>query len=328
MARLQQLLRTLSVDDMNKLESNGSTGLHVACYQGHREVVELVLKKGVSRSIMNKYKCLPYEEAASDAIRQLFQRIPGNSRYVADSGRVEWLLVALNAPAMAARGIAAVPQHDAQPFASSVKQILDNYIKPHFRDVQNYDMLLRLFQTALRENDPKYLIKAYTAETGFYSKLNADMASETNVGETERKLFLGILAFDPCFERYRISGEAYRGMRLTEDDLKAYTEGQQVMTKSFLSATSDRNEAEFFVNRSDRQDIHGQSVKMGAICTYILRDKRSSLDIHHLSEYPREQEVLVFPYSVFTVTRVQKTAQPGENMRINIILTQRCTDQT
>jgi hypothetical protein len=313
---------------MNKLEPNGSTGLHVACFRGHREVVKLLLKKGVSRSIMNRYKCLPYEEAASDEIRQLFERIPGKERYVANSGRVEWLLVASNAHAMAARNIQAAQQYGAHQFEPYAKQIIDSYIEPHFRDVENYDELLGFFKMALREKDPRYLLKAYTAETGFYTKLNVDLASETDVGKLERQLYISILAFNPCFDRYRFSGEAYRGMRLTEDDLKEYAKGKQVMTKSFLSATTDKSEAEFFVGKIQRYNIHGQAVKMGVMCTYIIRDKRSSLDVHHISEYPKEKEVLIFPYSVFTVTNIQRSSQAYDDEKIDITLTQYYTGHT
>jgi hypothetical protein len=322
-AKLQELLRTLSVEEMNKLEPNGSTGLHVACFRGHQAVVKLLLKKGVSRRIMNRFKCLPYDEAASDEIRQLFERIPGKDRYVANSGRVEWVLVASNAYAMAARNIEATQQYaDDHQFESYGRQIMDNYIRPHFRDVENYQELLGFFKMALIEKDPRYLLKAYTAETGFYTKLNVDLASETDDGKLERKLYIAILTFNPRFDQYRFSGEAYRGMRLTEDDLRDYAIGKKVMTKSFLSATTDKNEAKYFVKKIERNNIHGQPVKIGVMCTYIIRDSRSSLDVHNISEYPKEKEVLIFPYAVFTVTNIHRSPQDHGDEQIDITLTQ------
>ncbi|CAF3879295.1 unnamed protein product, partial [Rotaria sp. Silwood1] len=238
-------------------------------------------------------------EAASNDIKQLFERIPGNTRYVANSGRVEWLLVAANAHAMAARNIEATRQYGVHPFEPYVKQIINNYIKPHFQDVEKYEELLGFFNMALTTRDPKYLLKAYTAETGFYTKLNIDLASDTDVGKLERQFYIGILAFNPCFDQFRFNGEAYRGMRLTEDDLREYAVNQKVMIKSFLSATIDKSEAEFFLGKIQRHNIHGQAVKMGVMCTYIIRDKWSSLNVEHISEYPKEKEVLIFPYSVF-----------------------------
>ncbi|CAF3679616.1 unnamed protein product [Rotaria socialis] len=321
-ATLRRLLQTLPVEEMNKLEPNGSTGLHVACFRGHQEIVKLLLEKGVSRSIVNRYRCLPYDEAASNDIKQLFERIPDDSRYVANSGRLEWLLVAANTKAMAARNIEAIKKYGTPQFEHYAKQIIDNYIKPHFRQVEKYEELLGFFNMAVTEKDPRYLIKAYTAETGFYTKLNVDLASETAVGKVERQIYLGILTFNPCFDKFRFSGEVYRGMRLTEDDLKEYGVNKKVMTKSFLSGTVDKNQTDYFLGKFKRKNIHGSEVKMGVICTYIILDKQCSLDLTHISEYPSEKEVLIFPYTVFTVTQIQSIAQNDGNATKHITLTQ------
>ena len=81
---LKKIIQTCTLGELDRLESNGSTVLHVACYRGHRDVVELLLNRGVNRSIMNRFQCLPYDEAASEEIKNLFERIPNNNRYVAD----------------------------------------------------------------------------------------------------------------------------------------------------------------------------------------------------------------------------------------------------
>jgi hypothetical protein len=310
---------------MNALESNGSTGLHVACFRGHRDIVKLLLEKGVSRTVINIFRCIPYEEAPSNEIRQLFERTPSNNRYVANSGRIEWLLVALNTTAMSARHIAALEQQyrqEAQQFEACVRQIIDNYIKTRFRDVEHYDELLGHFNAALRHRDPQYLLKAYTAETGFYTRLNGDLAGENDIGKRERQLYVSILAFHPDFDRYRFAAEAYRGMRLTDDDLRDYQVGAKVMTKSFLSATTDKDEAKSFVARIQRHNIHGQAVKRGVICTYIIRNRQSALDAHELSEYQNEKEILIFPYPVFAVTRIHGYPQTNADEYIEITLTQ------
>ena len=320
--KLRELLQTLSIGEMNNLEPNGSTGLHVACFRGHREIVKLLLEKGVSRRITNRFKCFPYQEAASIEIQQLFSLIPEQNRYVANSGRVEWLLLAPNTQATAARHLEALKQHENSPIRSATQRIIDKYIEPHFRDIQNYDELLRHFTMALEEEDPKYFVKAYTAETGFYSRLNVHLAEDHHVGRAERNLYVGILAFNPYFERYRFNGSVHRGMRLTEDELGAYQVGQTVMVKSFLSASTDRGRALNFINDSHRSNIHGTEVKMGVICTYIIQDRQNSLDVHALSEFSKEKEVLIFPYSVFTVDQICRGSESHPNQIIDIILTQ------
>ncbi|CAF2634740.1 unnamed protein product [Rotaria sp. Silwood2] len=42
--RVKQLLLTISYNDLNTLEPNGSTPLHAATYFGHTEIVHLLLQ--------------------------------------------------------------------------------------------------------------------------------------------------------------------------------------------------------------------------------------------------------------------------------------------
>ncbi len=72
---LQQLLPSMSLEEINKIESNGSTALHAACYYGHYDIVKLVLDAGASRSIRNrKYNLTPFDEA-NEQIKKLFYRV-------------------------------------------------------------------------------------------------------------------------------------------------------------------------------------------------------------------------------------------------------------
>ncbi|CAF2842767.1 unnamed protein product [Rotaria sp. Silwood2] len=87
--KVQELLRTMTLDDVDRLETNGSTGLHAASYYGHARIVKLLLKKGADRAIKNKYQCLPYDEAANDGIKELFLRVPNSNRLVSDTGAIE-----------------------------------------------------------------------------------------------------------------------------------------------------------------------------------------------------------------------------------------------
>ncbi|CAF4443569.1 unnamed protein product, partial [Didymodactylos carnosus] len=90
---VQKMLETITVDDIDQMEPNGSTALHVACYNGHIEIVQLLLDANADRSIMNKYKCLPFDEAATEEIKELFLRAPNSNRLVSNTGAIEWDLV-------------------------------------------------------------------------------------------------------------------------------------------------------------------------------------------------------------------------------------------
>lgn len=62
-------------DNLNQFESTvESTPLHAASYNGHKEIVQLLLNHHCDRSQVNGYGLTAYEEAANDQIRQLFKR--------------------------------------------------------------------------------------------------------------------------------------------------------------------------------------------------------------------------------------------------------------
>ncbi|CAF0984045.1 unnamed protein product [Adineta steineri] len=80
--KVKQLLPTISYEDLNRLESNGSTPLHAASYSGQVEIVRLLLhKRGCRRDRLNRHGLTAYEEAFSDDIRQLFHRPAGRNRF-------------------------------------------------------------------------------------------------------------------------------------------------------------------------------------------------------------------------------------------------------
>jgi ankyrin repeat protein len=69
---VKQLLKTIKPNEIDKIEPNGSTALHAACYHGHHQIVKLLLEAGADRAIPNKYKCLPFDEAKNEEIKKLF----------------------------------------------------------------------------------------------------------------------------------------------------------------------------------------------------------------------------------------------------------------
>ncbi|CAF1336790.1 unnamed protein product [Didymodactylos carnosus] len=86
---VQKMLETMTVDDIDKMEPNGSTALHVACYNGYIEIVKLLLVANADLSIMNRYKCLPFDEASTEEIKELFLRTPTSNRLVSNTGAIE-----------------------------------------------------------------------------------------------------------------------------------------------------------------------------------------------------------------------------------------------
>jgi hypothetical protein len=91
MEKVGTRLPTMSLADINRIEPNGSTALHAATYDGHKEIVKMLLERGASRSIQNKFCCVPYDEASTPEIKELFKRRVGNTRFIAGSGATEWI---------------------------------------------------------------------------------------------------------------------------------------------------------------------------------------------------------------------------------------------
>ncbi|CAF0955645.1 unnamed protein product [Didymodactylos carnosus] len=84
--KVRELLPTISYQDLNRLEPNGSTPLHAAVSAGHSNIVRLLLQEcGCRRDLVNPQGLTAYEEAVSDEIRQLFHRPDDRNRFCDDN---------------------------------------------------------------------------------------------------------------------------------------------------------------------------------------------------------------------------------------------------
>ena len=300
---VKSLVETMTPAQIDQLEPNGSTALHAACYYGHDEIVKLLLEKGASRSIKNKYDCTPYEEGKTDAIKELFSRENADDRFGGDADdSIDWIRVG----------------ELVDRYAKDIRKMLKNYaiqekkkknkIQVEMIDLGNYkdiDKIQRYFDQANTENDPIYLIKAYTAQTDFYRRLNRALATAYQLDptdENQRQLldFLHIICYHPRFKDNHFQGQTYRGMKMTEKDFLKYQIGENFMTKTLTSTSIDRNIAERFATKNE------DAMKRSCIFKYQIRKAHTALDIKQISIYPGEQEVLLTPFSVFQVINIQQ----------------------
>jgi len=187
------------------------------------------------------------------------------------------------------------------------------------RDIKGYNVIKSYFEEAITINDATLLLKSYTAETGFYTRLNVHLAGNTDEAKEERMFYVGIILYNPAFEKYSFIGVVSRGMRITEEDLVEYSVNSQIMTKSFLSISKDIYIASRFAFKQDEQrNIYGKEVKFSCICTYKIQNLRTALNIADISVYRYEEEVLFVPYSVFTVISFIKSKGEQQSDRINL----------
>jgi ankyrin repeat protein len=90
---VKKMLETLTQDEIDRIEPNGSTALHTAAFHDHADIVRLLLDRGADRAIQNKFQCLPFDEAADDETKELFLRISNTNRFVSNTGAIEWELI-------------------------------------------------------------------------------------------------------------------------------------------------------------------------------------------------------------------------------------------
>ncbi|CAF1095302.1 unnamed protein product [Didymodactylos carnosus] len=72
--KVKEYLITITEHEINRLEPNGSTALHAASYNGHDDIVRLLLDKGASTTLKNRYGYTAEQEARTGIIKGLFQQ--------------------------------------------------------------------------------------------------------------------------------------------------------------------------------------------------------------------------------------------------------------
>ena len=319
-------IQALSVREINRLETDGNTALHAASFHGHTEIVKLLLEYKANRNILNENSLTPCDAAKTREMKHLLKSFPesgtignGNNRFGQEEAAIEWLAVDENVIKRAAAYRQRI-RDLAENLPFSIEPIIQDYLEsqPELRDDGCLDEIIALFRQAARENDPTYIVKAYTAETPFYRSLNKELARTS-----QQVMNVAIYSLDPQFQRFwkthgriagiisqhekmkpcRFQGSCYRGMRISETELAKYQQGARVMNRSFLSATVEENIALRFA-----VDLEEDTDKLPVICKYKIRNRHTALDIAEMSCYPNEREILIAPYTVFTVVTITSRA--------------------
>ena len=318
--KVKRLLEKMPLDDIDQLEPNGSTALHAACYNGHRDIVELLLKAGADRAISNKYHCLPFDEARDPQIKELFYRVPNNNRLVSNTGAIDWEIISSSVLETAAEERYLIKslydnKSGVTPIPKMFEKIETNYINTELANFDGIETVKRFFQKATKEQDPLWIIKAYTAETDFYKVLNTEIACGATKCQNERRYIIALLLYHPKLDHLSFIGTSYRVMQVNYSDLQKYQMDSSLMTKSFLSSSIDKKVAELFLCQKEsanqqqptvavRKKPDGSVIKSWIMCVYNIKRHRTALHIEDSSQYANEGEVLMMPYTVLQVKRI------------------------
>ncbi|CAF1069175.1 unnamed protein product [Didymodactylos carnosus] len=349
LARVESCLKKMKPKQIDvQYPPNNETALHVATRNQNKEITRLLLRYGAQRSLRNADDRQAYELASTKEIEDLFKR-PKSSRFVFlhsscnfpttlfqrkikcescslvnDNTFYEWELVDRNASQKALRFRRELKLSTSMT-EKGLKQKLystkKGYINAHLQDVSSADgeKIRDYFKHALLQQDPYFIITAYTISQKFSELLNTDMARNVihdlkngcskfccdclYSTEDGTKSITSILLHHPKFQELNFKGGVYRGIVVPKNALAHYTVDSCIITTTFLSTSKDPAIAQCFCDSSVPKslDTHGY------FCTYTLvNENRTALDISGKSEFENEREVLILPYSAFLITQIEE----------------------
>lgn len=320
--KVKMMLPKLKSKEIDRMEPNGSTALHAAAYYGNTEVVKLLLSKGAQRTIKNKHGLTPYEEAKAVDIKSMLQATdqakskaetpPKNE----NSAAFEWIFLKGDPSVYAAFNRQSLWKCDTnEEFQRLCRGIRDKYIHEDgaLGKLEGIEEVRKFIDKAIQKSDPRYVARAYTANSGFYSKLNRDLSQLPTKwsGEKHERNFASILIFHPVFKPYAYQGETHRGMTMSSADLNQYVVNSLFMNKTFLSSSTDPSQAEWFAGLSKSES------DISVICKYTIKNIGTALRIEDLSEFKQEREILILPYAIFKVKAIRKSqSKKGPMMEI------------
>jgi hypothetical protein len=305
---VEELLPTLTLDQINQIEPNGSTSLHAACYYNHPQIVKLLLDSGALRTTLNSHGCTAFDEATSEQVKQLFPRsfAAAQVRFSAEvpsKQTIEW--ASLEYGTYGWQEKKCINNIDIDKAVDGLGR------DERFHDASSTHLMEYFLNKARQVQDPKWLIQAYSAETGFYQVINKALAleplftAELKVNKSFHS-FVGVFLYHKALKKYRYTGKCYRGMKLSTKDFEEnYKVGEQLLIKPFISTSKSRHIAEQFATTPPIS-----SRPLSVLCIYTIPDRTLSyrdnvaLDISSISQYPHEEEVLILPYTSLQVQSI------------------------
>jgi hypothetical protein len=118
-----------------------------------------------------------------------------------------------------------------------------------------------------------------------------------NMGEY---IFTACLIHHPSVDVYYGScWKTYRGMNVTQSELEQYVPGARILIRSFLSTSRNTSVASIYFDFTREE-------KIPVLCIYSITQSRTALNVSTISEFPEEEEVLIRPFAVFCVKKVEK----------------------
>lgn len=300
---VKSILSKLKPNDINRIESNGSTALHAASYYGHANVVRLLLEHNADATIRNKYDKTAKEEASTDDVRTLFEQTDDDDDIPqSDAFQVYRNADGMNKSALATRILKArLGTYQAHKYSISAASNIEHLEKKYRKTCEEKGDTAalkggeELFKAFRETGDFDHMIKFYSMETPFYRLVSSDESFHI-------EMYKHLLHYD----KHRVQGHLYRGSVLQPKDLTFFQwaanhpnsllEIQRIMSTSLSSAIA----VQFLQH-------HSASGQRG-LFQFDLNQKPcfTAIQIDSLSQFPDENEALILTGTFFSVTRIEK----------------------
>lgn len=185
--------------------------------------------------------------------------------------------------------------------AEDIKKMIETEIPNEHSEFKHSNSLVDEY---VQDGIAEKLLYLYTLETPLIEKLH------DNVGPLFSPLFLSLDQFQ---NRY-FQGESYRGLRMSEDDLRVYRWALKsrgiVATTTFCSTSLNMAVAKGFTEGHSLETDNKHRVLM---IFRFNKKQESAINLCKLSDeqpcisvYPDEEEVLLLPFTLFIVTNIEK----------------------
>ncbi|CAF0858766.1 unnamed protein product [Adineta steineri] len=316
--RIISHLANMSPNEINRIEPNGDTALHVACYHHNAGAVYLLLKFGALDFIKNRRGLTPFEDTTSLCIKEPSRSI-GQAFCIdftfSDPPKRE-MKQRFDSALESSFGILGLPFildylhiYYARRYVSEALSTSMREIEQHFTNARTYESLIPL-------------ITAYTATKQFDNVVNQHcievlpgllQAYGTSGNTLATSIFYLIASFnyDPMLRpNYAYTGCVYRGLKMTLDDLQMYKKGELVVNRPFVSTSKTIRVANIYAGVGECQQFRkmnspNNSKKYSVRCTYeINRTETRAISIANMSIIPAEEEVLLMPLSTFRIINI------------------------
>ena len=315
-ATVRRLLPLTPVGELNRSEDDGKTCLHAAASRGNREIVQLLLDRGAVRQMRDRNGRTPADVAPIKSVKEILNQPPEQKaiqRYVfdeSDNQRINWIFGRDKAEAFSRAVYRGCIKN--RGVRKTVRKIEKAKIIPTNDESKEGKTLVAFFNQAREQNDATYFIRMYTIDGMFYRTINQYMA-EGKSRKVFKKLchkwsgyYVGCIMKDPVLFKYRFAGVTYRGMVIDRDAFEQYKYDTVVTNKALQSSSKLPRVALRFART---EPTFG---KVSVLIQYTIVDHASALDIKDLSEFPEEDEVLMFPGILFMTDYVNKNVEPYE----------------